>query len=69
MFFDGPQNPKSLKYWADDEGWFMSGLFYSTKILLKNLIKGQFAQNLKMDLRAMNMSKYQKPTLGGPMAK
>ena len=47
----------------------MSGLFYSTKILLKNLIKGQFAQNLKMDLRAMNMSKYQKPTLGGPMTK
>ena len=40
MFFDGPQNPKSLKYWADDEGWFMSGLFYSTKILLKKLNKG-----------------------------
>ena len=69
MFFDGPQNSKSLKYWANDEGWFMSSLFYSTKILLKNLIKGQFAQNLKMDLRAMNMSKYQKPTLGGPMTK
>ena len=31
----GPQNFKSLKYWANDEPGFLTGLFYSTKILLK----------------------------------
>ena len=34
-FLTGPQNPKSLKYWAYGEPEFMTGLFYSTKILLK----------------------------------
>ena len=28
----GPQNSKSLKYWANDERGLMSGLFYSLKI-------------------------------------
>ena len=31
----GPQNSKSLKYWANDEPGFMIGQFYSAKILLK----------------------------------
>ena len=31
----GHQNSKNLKYWANDEPGFMTGLFYSTKILLK----------------------------------
>ena len=34
-FLTGPQNSKILKYWANDEPGFMTGLFYSTKILLK----------------------------------
>ena len=34
-FLTGPQNSKSLKYWANDKPGFMSGPFYSTKILLK----------------------------------
>ena len=34
-FLIGPQNSKSLKYWANDEPGFMTGLFNSTKILLK----------------------------------
>ena len=38
----GPQNSRSLKYWANDETGFMTGLFYSTKIL-----KGLLAQKLK----------------------
>ena len=42
----GPQNSKSLKYWANDEPGFMTGLFFSTKIA-RNLTNGQFAQNLK----------------------
>ena len=35
IFLIGPQNSKSLKHWANDEPGFMSGLFYSTKVLLK----------------------------------
>ena len=35
-FFMGPENSKSLKYWANDEPGFMTGLFYSIMILLKN---------------------------------
>ena len=31
----GPQNSKSLKYWANDELGFMSGAFHKAKILLK----------------------------------
>ena len=34
-FLMGPQNSKSLKYWANDKPGFMTGLFYNTKILLK----------------------------------
>ena len=34
----------SLKYWANDESGFMTGLFYS---IAKNFTKGQLAQNLK----------------------
>ena len=34
-FLIGPQNSKSLKYWTNDEPGFMTGLFNSTKILLK----------------------------------
>ena len=30
-----PQSSKSLKCWANDEPGCMTGLFYSTKILLK----------------------------------
>ena len=37
-FFDGPQNSKSLKDWANAEPGFMSDLFYSTKILLKGSV-------------------------------
>ena len=35
-FLTGLQNFKSLKYYANDELRFMTSLFYSTKILLKN---------------------------------
>ena len=34
-FFDGTSNLESLKYWANDEHGFMTGLSYITKILLK----------------------------------
>ena len=34
-FLKGPQNSKSLKYWANDKPEFMTGLFYSKKIMLK----------------------------------
>ena len=34
-FYMGPQNSKSLKYWANDERGLMTGLFYCLKILLK----------------------------------
>ena len=40
-FFAGPQNSKSLEYWANDEPRFMTGLFCSTKILLKTCTKPQ----------------------------
>ena len=43
----GSENSKSLKYWANDEPGFMTGLFYSTKILLKTLKKGSVCKNLK----------------------
>ena len=46
-FFDRPQNSKSLKYWANNEPGFISGLFDRTKILLKNLKNGQPVHNLK----------------------
>ena len=65
-FFDGPQNSKSLKYWANDEPGFMSDLLYSTKILLKRV---SLHKTSKTDLIFMNMSKYQKSTLGKPTTK
>ena len=34
-FLMGSQHSKSLKYWANDEPGFMTGLFYITMILLK----------------------------------
>ena len=40
-FLMGPQNSESLKYWANDEPGFMTGM------IAKNVIKGQFAQSLK----------------------
>ena len=43
----GAQNFKSLKYWTDDELGFMTGLFYSTKILLKTKQKVRLHKNLK----------------------
>ena len=42
----GSQNSKDMKYWANDEPWFVTGLFYSTKILPKRN-KGSVSQNLK----------------------
>ena len=46
-FLMGPQNFRSLKYWANDEPRFMTGLFYSNQDIAKNLTKGQFEQNLQ----------------------
>ena len=43
----GPQNFRSLKYWANDEPRFMTGPFYSNQDIAKNLTKGQFEQNLQ----------------------
>ena len=34
-FYIDPENSKSLKYWTNDKPRFMTGLFFSTKILLK----------------------------------
>ena len=53
----GAQNFKSLKYWTDDELGFMTGLFYSTKILLKTKQKVRLHKTSKMSLIFMNMSR------------
>ena len=42
-----PQNSKSLKYWPNDKLRFMTGLFYSVKVLLyyaifMNMLPGPF---------------------------
>ena len=55
-FLTGPQNSKSLKYWANDEPGFMTGLFYSTKILLKTLKRISLHETSKMGRMFMNMS-------------
>ena len=43
--------------------------FLQDQDIAKNLKNNQFAKTLKMDLIFMNMSIYQKSTLGGPMTK
>ena len=43
--------------------------FTCVKILLKTLKRASLHENSKMDLTFMNISDYQKSTLGGPMAK
>ena len=43
----GPQNSKSLKYWANDEPGFMIRLVLDYQDIAKNLTKSQFAQNLQ----------------------
>ena len=52
----GPQNLESLKYWANDEHGFMTGLFYSTKILLKTWPRVSLHKTSIMSLIFMNMS-------------
>ena len=49
-FFDGPQNFKSLKYWANDEVGSMTGLLYSTKLLLKTYPRVSLHRTSKMGL-------------------
>ena len=45
-FLTGPQNPKTFKYWTNDElGFHWPILQYQD--IAKSLTKGQFAQNLK----------------------
>ena len=43
----GPQNSKSVKYWANDEPGFMIGLVLDYQDTAKNLTKSQFAENLQ----------------------
>ena len=43
--------------------------FLQDQDIAKNLKNNQFAKTLKMDLIFMNMSIYQKSTLGGPVKK
>ena len=45
----GPQNSKSLKYWANDEPAFVYGWsILQYQDIAKNLTKVHFAQNLKI---------------------
>ena len=68
-FSTGPQNLKKLKHKANDEPGFMSDLFTGPRYCqkLKKIISLQ--KTMKMDLIFMNMSIYQKSTLGGPVKK
>ena len=52
----GLQNSKMFKYRANDESGFMTGLFYSTKILLKTSQRVSLHKTSKMGLIFMNMS-------------
>ena len=47
IFKLGPQNSRSLKYWANEEPGFYDWPILQYKDIAKNLTKGQFAQNLK----------------------
>ena len=50
-FLTGPQNSKTLKYWANDKPGFITG-----QDIAKNFTKGQFAHSLKIGCDIMNMS-------------
>ena len=56
-FLTEPQNSKSLKYWANNESGFKTGLFSSTKILEKTQQMISLHKTSKMGLVLMSMSK------------